>query len=131
MTIPTVMRGTATGTLTARAADNPAAFDGSNLPSGVAKTTATTSVSVNSTGAKSFSVTAQVQEVVNRGGWASGQAMAFPLVNTASGYNNCYFASYEQGGGANKATLSITYTAAAGGTSNNLTSNNLLLLGCG
>lgn len=117
--------GTATGNLYGRAADNPGVFNGSNLPHAVTKTTASTAVSVGSTGSKAYSVASQVQEIVNRAGWASGNAMAFPLIATNTTLNFVYIEDF-QNAASHEASLSITYTAAAGGTA-----GNLLLLGCG
>lgn len=112
------------GTLWGRGADNPAAFDTSNRPSGVTKTTANTSIAAMTAGDKAYDVLTICQELVNRAGWASGNAMAFMLLSSAGGNNDTEIATYDSG--SNYASLSITYTAAAGGTA-----GNLLLLGCG
>ena len=113
-----------TGTIYGRAADNPSAFDGSNLPSGVSRTTASTSVpSYSTVGAKTYDVTGIAAELGARGGWASGNAMALMgLESSVPGSNYVTYDSYEAG--SNIPYLEITYTA--GGTA-----ANLLLLGCG
>lgn len=113
-----------TGTIYGRAADNPSAFDGSNLPSGVSRTTASTSVPSYSTlGAKTYDVTGIVAELGARGGWAENNAMALMgLESSVPGSNYVTYDSYEAG--SNIPYLEITYTA--GGTA-----ANLLLLGCG
>ena len=98
------------GTLWGRAADNPAAFDSSNRPSGVTKTTANTSIPAMTAGDKTYDVMTICQELVNRSGWASGNAMAFMLLSSATGDNDTEIATYDSG--SNYASLSITYTAA-------------------
>lgn len=117
-----------TGTIYCRATDNAAVFDGSNRPSTVTKTTASVAVPASTaTGTQTFNIAAPVQEVISRAGWVSGNALGVAIVATiTSGYQIRRWESKENAG-TNHATLSITYTAAAGGG----TSPNLLLLGCG
>lgn len=114
------------GTIFARAADNPPNFDSSNPPQSVSRTTASTAVAASTAqDVRNYDVTAIVQEIVNRAGWASGNALATAWVGTGTTGNFTYFEAYEYAG-SDQASLSITYTAAAGGTA-----KNLLLLGCG
>lgn len=117
------------GKLYGRLATNPGAFDSTDRPSTVSKTTANTvTARETSTGSKSYDATAIVQEIVNQGGFASGNNVAISFLTTETVGNNYHqLRAYEHAGGAGTApSISVTYTAAAGGTS-----NNLLLLGCG
>lgn len=68
-----------------------------------------------------------VQEIVDRAGWASGNAMQFRLYqSSAFGPIGASIASYDHAT-YTEPTLNITYTAGGGGG----TSGNLLLLGVG
>lgn len=100
------------GTIYGRAADNAGQFStGASLPSAVTKTTASTAVSaVATTGQKTWDVTAIVQEIVNRAGWASGNAMAFPIIGTGSGANDVQFNDYASG--SNIPYLDVTVSVA-------------------
>lgn len=61
-------------------------------------------------------LTAVVQEIVSRGGWASGNSMAFILTDNAStsGASRSAFA-FESGTAAQRPTLTVTYTTATNG----------------
>lgn len=122
--------GGGAGTLYGIAADNVAAFSASHIPSGDARTTANVAIAnITATTGQTvnFTTTSVVQEVVNRGGFASGNAIGIVLIASNAG-TDVYskITDLSTSGGTNKASLSITYTAAAGGTA-----GNLLLLGCG
>lgn len=122
--------GGGAGTLYGIAADNVAAFSASHIPSGDARTTANVAIAnITATTGQTvnFTTTSVVQEVVNRGGFASGNAIGIVLIASNAG-TDVYskITDLSTSGGTNKASLSITYTAAAGGTA-----ANLLLLGCG
>lgn len=100
------------------AADNPDVFGSGRLPSGVSPTTAsaTWNPSAWTTDTTySLTVTTIVQELVNRAGWVSGNAMAFTgNGNTSS--STSYASAYESSGGGvhTFATLAIDYVDAAG-----------------
>jgi hypothetical protein len=100
------------------ASDNPAVFGSGRLPSAVSATTAsaTWNPSAWTTDTTySLTVTTIVQELVNRDGWTSGNAMAFTgNGNTSS--STSYASAYESSGGGvhTFATLAITYVDAAG-----------------
>lgn len=115
------------GTIYGRNTANPGQFGGgSDLPSAVSRTTASTAMSaVATTGLKTWTVTTVVQEVLNLAR-SSGDAVALLVLGTVTGggLNYTNFKDYEVGG--NIPYLSITYTSVAGGTA-----ANLLLLGCG
>ena len=67
------------GTLYGNDVDDASAWSGSVIPSSVTKTTASASMTVPSVSfldPVDFDVTDIVQEIVNRGGWASGNALA-------------------------------------------------------
>lgn len=79
---------TPTGTWAAWAQDNAAAFSGGNTPASVTKTTATKPFTAASSGTKSLiahDVATIVQEIVNRAGWTSGNAINFTLVSGTPG----------------------------------------------
>lgn len=121
-----VSGGSGTGTIYCRAVDNSGQFGtGANLPSAVSKTTASVAMGPDmSTGAKTWNITAPVQEVINRAGFASGNAIGVPIIATATGDGYRMFSDYAVG--SNIPSLEITYTA-AGGTAG----KPLMLLGCG
>ena len=95
--------------------DDAAAFaDPGNLPSAATRTTASADPDPASAGTKVITITTIVQEIVDRGGWASGNAMAFVVAdNAGSGDNTWSVEDYEDEEGTAKATLDITYTAGA------------------
>jgi hypothetical protein len=101
------------------AADNIAAYSNSNLP-GASKTTAYAAMDPTAwafgTG-YSYTITTVVQEMVNRSGWASGNAMAFCACNQSSS-TDTYVESLDVTGGAGSAyyaKLDVTYTEPAAG----------------
>lgn len=99
------------------AADNaamPASYSDANT---AAKTTGTTSTVsfANNSGYNSVTITAEVQAVVNRAGWASGNAMVvYFMDNTSTAGNYTQVKTFEDGG-ATAPRLTITYTAGGGG----------------
>ena len=83
---------------------------------GRTRTTASVSESHTAlgTGFHDSNVTAIVQEIVNRGGWLSGNNMSFMYIAThPSGSANCEFEAYELA--AHPAELEIIYSAGGGG----------------
>lgn len=86
---------------------------GSGNISGRTRTTAKTAVSAIGVGTGFYSVDVKgvVQEIVNQGGWASGNAMVF-ILDALTGIA-WQFTSYD-GTPANAATLSITWSTGAG-----------------
>ena len=97
--------------------DSAAAFSSASLPSGITKTTAFTTLNSIATGSYAIDVKTIVQELVNRAGWAANNNMRFGLfgANITSGSGDWRFADTGHATGA-PATLSITYTAAGGGS---------------
>lgn len=77
--------------------------------SGATRTTASTTFNPGSTGSHAFDVTAIVQEIVNRGGWASGNDLGF-IIDATSGSGNTDFEDYSDGG-SGEAQLEITLAA--------------------
>lgn len=98
------------------AADNPGTFTGSsgNI-SGRTRTTAKKTVVAADVGAGWYSidVTAVVQEIVNRGGWASGNAIVI-ILDALSNSIALQFRAYD-GGAGDAAKLDIDYTVPSGG----------------
>lgn len=92
--------------------DNTASF--SSSPFGRTKTTASNTADYSSSGTGWFeiSVTSIVQEIVNRGGWSSGNAMGFIVEDngTDTGADNSVFNTYVSGLG-NSSILTIQTTA--------------------
>jgi hypothetical protein len=91
--------------------------DGDNLPSGITKTTAyatTTSVFTDSVEWKTVSNTTVLQEIINRAGWVSGNAVNFLFIPIYGGgdWYRCFEDYYVVG--TNEAELTITYTPAGG-----------------
>lgn len=106
-----------TGTIYGYDTNDSAAWSGTTVrPSSAAKTSASTSVTAaGSTGIKSYDVTAIVQEIVDRAGWASGNDLSlFILHNVASGTAYTYFERFENAG-TDEAVLEITLDAGGGG----------------
>ncbi len=81
---------------------------------GHATTTAVTAFDNPGTGSKSIDVTAQVQEIVDRAGWVSGNAMRFSIRYAGGGGTNYIGLDAREKSGSNHATLSIEYEDAAG-----------------
>ncbi|MEZ5306296.1 MAG: C25 family cysteine peptidase [Pyrinomonadaceae bacterium] len=82
--------GSKTITIEGQAADNPTTFTtANNNIAGRPRTTASvnwvTSTWTNASTEQSPSLVSVVQEIVNRGGWASGNSMAFILTGTSAG----------------------------------------------
>ncbi len=90
--------------------DNAAAWGSSSRPSQISSTTATVSWTPTVTGSQSITVTSIVQEIVNRAGWAQGNAMRFALMDNATGNNYARIIQLENGT-SGEADLDITYTA--------------------
>lgn len=94
--------------------DNAAAFvDPGNMPSTATRTTASADPDPTGTGTKVITITAIVQEIVNRGGWASGNAMAFVIDDNAGSGTHYWEAEDLEAGPSDEAQLDITYTAGA------------------
>lgn len=79
------------------------------------KTTANQAYSVSTTGTKTINVTDEVQEIISRAGWASGNALRL-MTDGNTGNNYSYWEDFSHAS-SNHATLEIDYTAAGGGTS--------------
>lgn len=107
----TTVEGTPNTTLYGVDADDAAAFaDPGNMPLAATKTTASADPDPAGTGSKVITITSIVQEIVNRVGWTSGNAMAFVGVNSAGSGSNYWFAEDLEEAGTAEATLDITYT---------------------
>lgn len=105
--------GSATAKLYADDVDDAAAWSASNKPSGITKTTASATITPPSVGSHSFNILAVVQEVLGRGGWASGNDIRFGLFRQGS-FQRLAFEAIERPG-TNEAQLDITYTTGGGG----------------
>ena len=91
--------------------DNAAAWSATSGPKNITETTAKADFDPVGTGSKVVTVTAIVQEIVNRAGWAQGQAMRFAIENTQpSGVNYIFVDAINDAAGA-ETLLDITYTA--------------------
>ena len=107
----TGITGTPNTTLYGVDADNAAAFSyPGNTPSSATKTTATADPDPAGTGTKVITITTIVQEIIDRGGWASGNAMAFVFINNDAGTSNFWQAEDYDSAGTAEATLDIAYT---------------------
>ena len=94
--------------------DNTPTFSGGNLPSSRALTSSTVDAGIvfTSTGNVVMTVTGPVQEVINRGSWASGNALAF-FWSTILGSDNTGQIDDYNGGQADAPGLAITVAASA------------------
>lgn len=96
------------GTLAAQAVDNAAAIDGTNRPS----TWTVTSATATLPGAATFTniditITSVIQEIVNRSGWVSGNAINFRiLASPPTGPANQWAGSYN----GSVASLTVVYS---------------------
>ncbi len=109
------------GTLFGNAADDAGSWATSTLtPNDMTPTTANVSYPAfgggAGTGAKVMDTTSIVQEIVNRGGWSSGNAMAFGVpTTTVTSSGLCYsYVTDRNGGTSNVAVLDVTYTSGGG-----------------
>jgi hypothetical protein len=116
--VTTTESGGVTSTVSADDVDDAAAWANGSRPSQITPTTATVSFAQTSSGLKSLDVTAIVQEIVNRGSWASGNDMRFAaLSHTGTGTEVGHSGDLTDSNGAVEAVLSIDFTAAGGGSS--------------
>ncbi len=96
--------------------------DTASMPSSVAtansaaKTTGTSATVswANVSGFNDLDITADVQAVVNRAGWASGNNMAVYVLDNSSGSGKYQVIGQYEDGAAEGAKLQITYTAGGG-----------------
>jgi hypothetical protein len=86
----------------------------SNLVINIAKTTANTNLDTSSA-TSANDVTAVVQEIIDRGGWSSGNDIAFGLFPEDAGAGNHGWGAFAYESGSNFPTLDITYTTGGGG----------------
>jgi hypothetical protein len=101
----------AKSTCRGEAADNPPAWSSSSLPSAMTPTTASANA-VDSGGATTvITVTTIVQELVNRAGWVSGNAMRFAFLGDASVNASVGFDGRDPAG--NETVFDITYTTSS------------------
>lgn len=108
------------------AADNAAAFAAvTNIPSSSPHTTASAAFVPVGTGTKAINVATIVQEIVNRGGWASGNALALVNVDNV-GAGAAYWAGEDLTSvGTAHATLDIDYTAGGAASGGGVTAATL------
>lgn len=105
------------------ASTNAAVFTtGSNNISARTPTSASTTWSSTNLGAAGFFTTpdlsAILQEIIDTGGWASGNAVAFVIQGSADGTRDLQIAAYEGGAGALLAArLDVTYSLPSAGYS--------------
>ncbi|MCP4710028.1 MAG: hypothetical protein GY869_15500, partial [Planctomycetes bacterium] len=111
-TLKLKVSGAPTGTLKSQIygdnADDAALWSSGNMPTGITKTTAKTATAGIVLGWNSVDVTAQVQEIVNRGGWVKDNDMRFGLLNTGAATQYFTFFDYASSA-ANAAILEIDY----------------------
>lgn len=112
--VVTVGGNPGTGIIYGDDVDDAAAWSGSTAVTGITKTTASKSVSVGATGFYAADVASIVQEIVNRGGWASGNDMRFGWISNVPGTG--YYADFEDytNAGTDEAQLDVTFTAGGG-----------------
>lgn len=106
--------------------DDASAWNVANRPSGITKTTASSTINpsvINNF--QTFNILTVVQEVLGRSGWVSNNDVRFGLFNNGSAYFT--LKSFEDIFANTEPQLDITYTTGGGGG----TASNLLLLGVG
>ena len=86
-------------------------------PSQMNQTTASGALPTT-TGSVALDIKAIVQEIVDRGGWSSNNAMGFAFMNLAAtgAYNAHFIDNYHSTAAADEALLDITFTAGGGPT---------------
>lgn len=95
--------------------DDSAAWSDGTRPSQRTKTSASvTFARPSSTGIKTVDVTSIVQEIVNRGGWASGNDISLFGITYETTYRITVFEDFSNAG-TDEAQLEIDYTAGGGG----------------
>lgn len=113
-----LQRKGAAGKLYGYDTDNAAVWSSSIRPALIAKTTANGTFSdPGSNGAHSFSVATVVQEIVNRGGWVSGNSLSI-FADAISSSNGVWMFVTDYGTGASSGTpaaLTVDYTAGSSG----------------
>jgi hypothetical protein len=115
LTINITTAGNATGTIYGHNVDDAPswAHASGNTVDAMAKTAATASADVTPTGLKVYTVTTIIQEIVNRGSWASNNNLRLGIQATA-GTTTGSIESLENVG-TTPAVLDVNYTAAGGG----------------
>lgn len=102
--------------LGADAADNSAAFSATSKPSQRTLTAnviaSSTNVSWSANAWYNFDVTSVVQQIVNRAGWQSGNALSVIVKGTSGAYARKFVQSFD-GSAANAPRLVVTYTASS------------------
>ncbi len=94
--------------------DDAAVWGSSSRPSQITQTTASTLWNNSGTGAKTVDITTIVQEIVNRGGWSSGNDMRFGLIDQVGSGNNNVCVSDFKAGASLDPFLTINYTVGGG-----------------
>ncbi len=107
---------TATGRIYGADVDDVGVWGVGNEPKNITKTTASTAISTaNDAQYNDFDVTAVVQEIINRGGWVSGNDLGFAALNTLGdtmGTAVGQFVFYDYNAGQSVASvLEIDFTA--------------------
>lgn len=108
--------GYASGTIYGSDVDNAStAWSNSYLPSGRTQTSASTAFArPTGTGIHTKNVTAIIQEIVDRAGWASGNDIKLFIINTDTSNRRTILEDYNDAGTA-EAQLEIDFTAGGGG----------------
>jgi hypothetical protein len=103
----------ASGSLFGNDVDDAPVWADSAGPVEMTATTASVTLDATTLGTKALDVTAIVQEIVDRAGWAANQDMAFGVQGTITGYS--YIADSTDGTPADDPALEIIYTAGGAG----------------
>lgn len=91
--------------------DDAAAFyETGNMPSAAATTTASADADPSGTGTHVITVTSIVQEIVNRAGWESSNAIAFVIKDNIGAGNDYWGAEDYQDAGTAEAVFDVDYT---------------------
>jgi len=105
---------TAAGIIYGWDADSPGNFNVTDLPQFVTKTSASVALPTPPSGANTFEIGTIIQEIVNRAGWVSGNAIAIPIIENSGLYSYTSISAYDHPTRA-APELSITYTSGGGG----------------
>lgn len=122
----------ATATVYGWATDNASAWANGAGPVQAAKTTASAAFGTwggGVSGSRAITVTSIVQEIVNRAGWASNNAMSLFAAYTPNNNSSFTYINDLAGGSTGIAKLDVDYTAAGGGTTVSVPAGSLTLSG--
>jgi len=116
--ITSITGASSSATIFADDVDDAPAWTNNSRPSQIAQTTASTNLTVTTTGDTTANITSIVQEIISRSGWSSGNDIRFALIENlpATPADNFFAYVYDYNQGQTLAArLNVTYTVAGAG----------------